>query len=324
MAILSARSLRHEADGTPVLRDFDLEVDTGEIFLLLGGPGAGKTVFLELAAAAYPPSGGTLLVAGLDVAERAGDVRRLVSLVPERTGLVSGLTVSEHLRLFGSLHGLGGQACRERARALRSELGLAGGARVKNGTLNAGTRQRLNLALSLIHRPRLLLLDEPLAGLDPASRREITELIATLPAAGITVILATRTSADVEPIGRRIGILAGGRLIAAGSLAALKQRLAHRSVVRIRTREPLRAEVIQGLVGDTGYALEPHVFEVRARPADRAGALLAHFAGRLDAAGLHIVQAEVREPDLASIYAQLTGERPASAAAAPPEHEPPT
>jgi ABC-2 type transport system ATP-binding protein len=308
MAILSASSLSHEFDGMPVLRDFDLEIESGDLFGLLGGPGTGKTTFLELVAAAYPPTGGTLLVAGLDIVEQPGDVRRLTSLAPRRIALAGHLTARENLLLFGNLHGLSGGALRQRANELLAALRLESRSRVPVRGLDEGARRCLNIAVSLVQQPRLALLDEPLAGLDPASASRLGELIASLPAAGITVLLATRAAAELEPLASRFGILSGGRLVAVGSHAALAQRLAHRSVVRIRTREPLRADLIEGLVGNVGYALEPHVFEVRVDPTDKAAALLSRFAGRLDAAGVHIVTAEIREPDLASIFAELAGQ----------------
>jgi ABC-2 type transport system ATP-binding protein len=307
MPIIDAHALVHEYGPVRALDGVDLEVDDGELLVFLGAAGSGKTTLLGVLSTALAPTGGSLTIAGLDPIARRRDIRRLVGMAPADAAFGAELTARENLELLGRLHGFGGRRLRQRVDELLILTGLEGEARLRARALRPGPRQRLNLAAALVHRPRLILLDEPTARCDHDSRHRLFDLISALEEPGTTILVATRRVEVAERLGHRIGILAAGRLVAAGTRDQLAARIGCGSVLRIRTREELRAGAVERLLGDHGYALEPHVVEVGAADSDHAGALLAEVAGRLARGGVHLRGAEVREPDLRTIFARLTG-----------------
>ena len=198
----------------------DLEVERGEVFGLLGPNGSGKTTTIRMLCGLMRPTSGTATVAGLDVTRDPEGVRRRIGYMSQRFGLYDDLTVGENLRFYSSVYGLAPAERRERASELLSELGL--GPRVDQlaGTLSGGWKQRLALACATAHRPEILFLDEPTAGVDPASRRLLWDWIYRLARAGTTILVTTHYMDEAERCGR-LAILSRGHLVALGTVAEI-------------------------------------------------------------------------------------------------------
>jgi ABC-2 type transport system ATP-binding protein len=194
---------------TRILDDVGLSLEEGELFGLIGHNGAGKTTTFKLVLGFLRPSAGRVLFAGrpLDAVARGH-----IGFLPESPYFYDYLTVEEALGFYANLYGIRGAACRARVAELLDQLHLAPKRRARLRTLSKGTLQRLGVAQAIVARPRLLILDEPMSGLDPAGRHHMRELIRSLQQDGTTVIFSSHILPDAEALCSRVGILAGGQL----------------------------------------------------------------------------------------------------------------
>ena len=219
---IEATGLEKSYNATHVVNGIDLRVGSGTVFALLGPNGAGKTTTVRILSTLTAPDGGTARVAGGDVVGDRAAVRRRISLTGQYAAVDGLQTGAENLRMIGRLQGLTARGARSRAAELldRFDLVQAGGRRV--ATYSGGMRRRLDLAASLMRRPRVLFLDEPTAGLDPRSRRALWSLVGSLVADGVTVFLTTQYLDEADALADRIAVLDRGRIVAEGSAAELK------------------------------------------------------------------------------------------------------
>ena len=215
-AAIATRGLRKVFGQAVALEGLDLVVRRGEVFGLLGPNGSGKTTTIRMLCGLLQPTSGSATVVGVDVVRQPELVRQRIGYMSQRFGLYEDLTVRENLAFYGGVYGLRGREARERTAALLAELGLDRRANQLAGTLSGGWKQRLALACATAHRPDLLFLDEPTAGVDPASRQRFWDHIASLSAVGTTILLTTHY---MDEAGRceRLAFLSQGRLIANGS-----------------------------------------------------------------------------------------------------------
>ena len=198
------------------------EVEQGEIFGYLGANGAGKSTTIRMLIGLLAPSGGRASVAGHDVATAPGRVKASIGYMSQKFSLYLDLPVEENLLFFGAAYGLEGQALRVRAAELLERVGLEAQHQATTGDLPGGQRQRLALACALLHRPGIVFLDEPTAGVDPVARRAFWDLIRDLARGGTTVFVTTHYLDEAENC-RRIGLMVDGRLVALDTPAALKR-----------------------------------------------------------------------------------------------------
>jgi ABC-2 type transport system ATP-binding protein len=193
----------------------DLVVQRGEIFGLLGANGSGKTTTIRMLTGLLPPTSGTATVAGIDVVTNPEAVRRRLGYMSQRFGLYDDLTVEENLRFYAGLYGLVGKEGAARMEEMIASLQFTARRRQLAGTLSGGWKQRLSLACATAHRPDVLLLDEPTAGVDPAARRHFWEVIRGLAVTGTTILVTTHYMDEAERC-ERLGMLWRGRLVAMG------------------------------------------------------------------------------------------------------------
>jgi ABC-2 type transport system ATP-binding protein len=201
------------------VRDLSLEVASGQVYGLLGPNGSGKSTTLKAILGLITPTRGNTEVFGLDSREVAS--RQVIGFLPENPYFYKYLTAEETLRFFGRLSGLDGTTLGQRIEELLDTVGLTAARDRRLGTYSKGMLQRIGLAQALIHQPRLLILDEPTAGVDPAGSRDICNLIRQLKTEGITVLLSSHLLAQAEDICDRVGILANGVLVREGLLQDL-------------------------------------------------------------------------------------------------------
>lgn len=215
-AAILTRELRKAFGPLVAVEGLNLEVRRGEIFGLLGPNGSGKTTAIRMLTGLLPPTSGEAWVVGFDVRRAPEQVRRRIGYMSQRFGLYHDLTVQENLQFYAGVYGLAGEERRERVMAQLEETGLADRSRQLAGTLSGGWKQRLALACATTHRPELLFLDEPTAGVDPLARRRFWEAIARNAASGTTVLVTTHYMDEAE-LCHRLGFLSRGHLIGLGT-----------------------------------------------------------------------------------------------------------
>jgi ABC-2 type transport system ATP-binding protein len=223
------KGLRKSFGPLVAVENLDLTVQRGEVFGLLGPNGSGKTTTIRILTGLLEPSGGTALVAGIDVVHSPELVRRRIGYMSQRFGLYDDLTVRENLTFYAGLYGLVGPQRNERIAAQLSEYKLESRAKQLAGTLSGGWKQRLALACATTHEPDLVFLDEPTAGVDPLSRRRFWELIGQRAAQGMTVLVTTHYMDEAERC-HRLAFLSRGHLIGLGTPAEITARFGLGSV----------------------------------------------------------------------------------------------
>lgn len=291
------------------------EVPRGEIFGYLGANGAGKSTTIRMLTGLLAPSAGAARVAGHDVARAPDAVKAAIGYMSQRFSLYLDLPVRENLLFFGGAYGLSGAALRARADEVLGLTGLGALARAVTGSLPGGVRQRLALGCAILHRPEVLFLDEPTAGVDPIARRAFWRLIRELSREGTTVFVTTHYLDEAEYC-RRIGLMVDGRLVALDTPAALKRRWVPGQVLLVRGRGLARAAgALRGRAGILG--VEPFGAGLHVRVDPAAGWQAARLAGALAEAGAVELQVEEGEASLEDVFLAVVGQPAAPAEAAP-------
>jgi ABC-2 type transport system ATP-binding protein len=221
---IRTQGLRKQFGDLVAVDRLDLAVHRGEIFGLLGANGSGKTTTIRMLTGLLEPTSGRAWVAGIDVVAEPETVRRRIGYMSQRYGLYDDLTAEENIRFYAGLYGLVGREGRARVEELIDTLSFAPRRRQLAGTLSGGWKQRLSLACATAHRPDVLFLDEPTAGVDPAARRHFWQVIRGLAADGTTILVTTHYMDEAERCGR-LAMLWQGRLVAMGSTGEITAQL---------------------------------------------------------------------------------------------------
>jgi len=308
---------------TVALDGVDLEVAEGTVLGLLGPNGAGKTTLVRVLATLLRPDAGRAEVFGLDVVSQAPDVRELIGLTGQFAAVDELLTGRENLRLFGRLFHLPRRTAATRADELLDRFGLAEAGDRPVKTYSGGMRRRLDLASSLITRPRILFLDEPTTGLDPRSRMAIWGIVRELVREGMTLLLTTQYLEEADQLADRIAVIDHGRVIAEGTGDELKDSVGS-SMVQLRLeravdRERARAALLAIGCEEPEHADQSEELVMAAR--DGAGTVAA-TARALDEAGIAVSDLSLRRPTLDDVFLELTGAH-VDVDGARPEHEAP-
>ncbi|MBD7956082.1 ATP-binding cassette domain-containing protein [Microbacterium sp. Sa4CUA7] len=222
---IDVRGLGKAFGSHTVLRGLDLRVRAGEVFALLGPNGSGKTTTINVLTTLVRPDAGEVVIAGVDVVRDPVEATRRISLTGQSAAVDDGLTGIENLVMLGRLSGLRTRAARARGHELLQRFDLVDAGARRVGTYSGGMRRRLDLALSFVVPPQVLILDEPTTGLDTRSRRELWEIIRSLADAGTTVFLTTQYLEEADQLADRIAVLDDGRIVATGTPAELKARV---------------------------------------------------------------------------------------------------
>lgn len=300
--IIEVEALSHSYGARQALQEVSFSVRRGEIFGLLGPNGGGKTTLFQALATLIVPSGGRARVFGKDVTQEAAEIRKRIGVVFQSQSLDRKLTVLENLSHQGHLYGLHGKSLRERSREVLARIGLSDRRDELVEHLSDGLRRRVELAKGLLHRPELLLLDEPSTGLDPVARRELWQQLEALRQKdGVTILLTTHLMDEAENCDR-LGILDRGRLVALDSPGALKARIGG-DVVSARSKDPERLrEQIQERFGGNPIIVDGTVRIERPRGHEFIAQLIEAFPGQIEAITLG-------KPTLEDVFIHETGHR---------------
>lgn len=238
--VVEVRDLSKHYGSVRAVDGVSFSVVAGEVFGLLGHNGAGKTTTIRMLTGRTLPTSGSGEVAGFDIVQQRAEIKPLINLVFEEQNLYERLTGRDNLQVFAELYGVS----RQRVDDLLAQLDLTGAANRRVKTYSTGMKQRLLIARSLINSPRVLFLDEPTRGLDPASARELRDLIRELSRGGTTVFLTTHYMDEAEELCHRVAFLAHGKIVALDSPQELKLRFGQRTAtVVLRSREQVRIDL---------------------------------------------------------------------------------
>ena len=303
-SIVAEGLVREFKKGPRAVDGIDLRVEPGEIYGFLGPNGAGKSTTVLMLTTLLPPTAGTARVAGFDVVREGPKVRATIGAALQEAALDALLTGRDHLKLQTMLQGLPKSERKGRVEELLARVGLTEAADRKVGGYSGGMKRRLDLALALVHRPRVLFLDEPTTGLDPQSRTALWEEVARLAGEeGVTVFLTTQYLEEADVLADRVGIIDHGRIVAEGRPVDLKAEIGRPSVHAIPRREEDRAR-IHALLGAYG---EPFGEDGDLAVRLREGIGLADVVRGIDAEGVELDDVELRAPTLDDVFLAKTG-----------------
>ena len=300
----------------------DLHVDPGEIYGFLGPNGAGKSTTVLMLTTLLPPTGGRATVGGYDIASEGGRVRGVIGAALQEAALDVHLTASEHMRLQTALQGVPKHERRQRGDELIERVGLADAADRKVGGYSGGMKRRLDLALALVHRPKILFLDEPTTGLDPQSRSSLWEEVERLAAdEQMTVFLTTQYLEEADRLAGRVGIIDRGKIVAEGTPAALKAEIGEPSVAATAADPADRDRLVEALgrFGDASAGAGGDG-EAWVRLAPGCGGLVS-VVRELDSAGVTVADLQLHEPSLDDVFLEKTGRKLEGAGEATGEHD---
>ncbi|HEY9665357.1 MAG TPA: ABC transporter ATP-binding protein [Coleofasciculaceae cyanobacterium] len=246
--MLTIEKLRKSYGKRQVLQDLTIHLKPGEIYGLLGPNGAGKTTTINILCNLLQPDSGTITINNQPLSEAT---KLLIGVAPQENLLYKTLSCEENLNFYARIYGLKTQQRKQQVQACLTAVNLADRAKSPVETLSGGMQRRLNIAVALVHQPKLVILDEPTTGLDIEARYEIWDLILRLKRQGMTVLLTTHLLDEAERLCQRIGILKQGRIAAEGSLPELRQRISAQEIVVVQTPEEERAIARAGELGFT-------------------------------------------------------------------------
>ncbi len=293
----------------PAVRGIDLSVSSGQFFGLLGPNGAGKSTTIGMLTTLVLPTGGRAWVAGLDVVADPVGVKRRIGVVTQNNTLDMQLTVAENLEFRSRFFGLSAREASRRAAQLLEVFGLADRRKALSTDLSGGQSKRLLIARALVHRPDVLFLDEPTAGLDPQTRVNLWDILRVLHAEGQTILLTTHYMEEAEALCERIAVMDQGRVLASGTVNELKESAGAETVITVRYEDT----VPDGVTAWAGLADRPGVSKVetegdyiRVFTREPEG-VLGELVTAGSAAGLTVRDATQLKPSLETVFLTLTG-----------------
>ena len=293
----------------PAVRGIDLNVPSGELFGLLGPNGAGKSTTIGMLTTLVLPTGGRAWVAGIDVVADPVGVKRRIGVVTQNNTLDMQLTVTENLEFRSRFFGLGPREATRRAEQLIDAFGLGDRRKAMATDLSGGQARRLLIARALVHRPEVLFLDEPTAGLDPQTRVNLWDILRVLHDQGQSILLTTHYMEEAEALCDRIAIVDHGKVLAEGTVDELKSDADAVTVVTVRFEQPVPAGFAEraGLWGRPGVTkVEAEGDQLRVFSSEPEG-LLGELLAVAAADGLHVRDASTLNPSLETVFLTLTG-----------------
>jgi ABC-2 type transport system ATP-binding protein len=305
-AIEAQGLVREYKGGVRAVNEVSLRVGTGEIYGFLGPNGAGKSTTVRMLATLLRPTAGTARVAGFDVVADAPKVRTKIGIALQDAAIDPWMTGRELLHLQAALHNFSRADGRARAQSLLEQVDIVDAADRRVGTYSGGMRRRLDLALSLVHEPSILFLDEPTTGLDPLSRQTVWDEVKRLNVQnGATIFLTTQYLEEADQLAGRVGIIDGGRIVAEGTPEALKAQIGA-STLAIELEDAGRVADARGVMGRFG-TLGDGTGVSQSVILTKGAETVAEVVRELDAAGVKVAGLELHKPTLDDVFLAKTG-----------------
>jgi ABC-2 type transport system ATP-binding protein len=304
--MLEVRNLVKRFGDKEAVRGVSFAVARGESFGLLGPNGAGKSTTIAMISGLLQPNSGEIVVAGLSAREHPLAIRKVMGIVPQDIALYPTLSARENLMFWGAMYGLAGRELAARVDEALEIVTLSDRQKERIETYSGGMKRRINIAASLLHRPALLIMDEPTVGIDPQSRNNILETVKQLNGQGMTVIYTSHYMEEVEYLCERLAIIDHGQLIAQGTLPDVRRLVGTDTTVRLKVNEPDDA-LVAAVAAVPGVGQARHddgaIIALIQDSAETLAPLLAAISG----AGKKLLGVEVQEPNLEAVFLHLTG-----------------
>ncbi len=304
--ILSAVGLQKRFGDVLAVAEVSFEIAPGETYGLLGPNGAGKTTSISMIAGLLEPDTGRITVDGTEVTTRSVEPKRAIGLVPQDLAIYPDLTARENLRFFGRLYGMDRRHLSRRVDEVLEVIGLADRADDRAKEYSGGMKRRLNIGIGLLHRPKLLILDEPTVGVDPQSRNAILESIEHLSDQGMAVLYTTHYMEEAERLCRRVGIIDQGRVMAEGTRRELVEMVGQKDRIRVNAVGALVAAAagLRTIPGIDQVTVGDGTMELLVGD---AGSVLAPVMAEMARAEVAVTAVTIDEPDLEAVFLHLTG-----------------
>jgi ABC-2 type transport system ATP-binding protein len=302
--VLVAEGLAKRFGDLVAVDGVSFSISEGETFGLLGPNGAGKTTSISMVAGLLERDAGSVEVAGEKISPSSTRGKDVIGLVPQDLAIYPDLTGTENLRFFGRLYGLDSAALANRVDEVLEVIGLRDRADDLTKEFSGGMKRRLNIGIGLLHRPRLLILDEPTVGVDPQSRNAILEAVESLSGEGMAVLYTTHYMEEAERLCDRVAIIDEGKIRAEGTRRELVSLVGEKDRVTITGDVTAARDAVIGVRGVSEVSPGEHQLDILA---EDAGAILPELLARVSAAGANITGVEVVEPNLEAVFLHLTG-----------------
>ncbi len=305
-AAIVTKDLSKAFDGLQAVKSLSFQVKAGEIFSLLGPNGAGKTTILRMLACLAQPGGGDAWIMGHSILSDPMAVKTSIGVVPQDIAVYEDLSATENLSFWGKMYGLRGEMLRQRVNEVLEITGLAERRKGLVGKFSGGMKRRLNLGIALLHRPQVVIMDEPTVGIDPQSRRAILEGIKELNRQGMTVLYTTHYMEEAQEISDHIAIMDLGRIIASGTHTELVKIVGERSRVELalNTEACRVVDAWRGIEGVSGLASKNGRLTLLADDSEIVLPRLFEAASR---SSVRITAVDIKEPNLEAVFLHLTG-----------------
>jgi ABC-2 type transport system ATP-binding protein len=306
--ILAVKNLVKKYGDFTAVNGISFDIQEGEIFSLLGPNGAGKTTTISMLSTLYVPTSGEAIIGGYSVTKEPMAVRNLIGVVPQELALYEDLTARENLVFWGQMYGLSGKSLKTRVDEVLEQIGLADKAKNRLKTYSGGMKRRVNIGVGLLHKPKLLFMDEPTVGIDPQSRRAILDSVKDLNKQGMTVLYTTHYMEEAAELSDRVGIIDHGELIALGTQAELTKQVGQMETLILHVGENDDPEQLAAAIRTLKMVrkadVTDHTVTVIVPEAEEA---LAPAVTKANELGIKIHSVDIREPNLEAVFLHLTG-----------------
>ena len=306
--ILEVKDLVKQYGDFTAVKGITFDIKEGEIFSLLGPNGAGKTTTISMLSTLYVPTSGDAIIGGHSISREPMAVKQVIGVVPQELALYDDLTARENLVFWGQMYGLSGKALNDRVDEVLEQIGLTEKAKNRVKTYSGGMKRRVNIEVGLLHKPRLLFMDEPTVGIDPQSRRAILDTVKDLNRQGMTVLYTTHYMEEAQELSDRVGIIDHGELIALGTQKELTQQVGETETLILHVGENDDSEALARSLNGVRDILEAsagdHEVSVVAHEAEE---VLAAVVTKANERGIRIRSIDIHEPNLEAVFLHLTG-----------------
>ncbi len=307
-SILEVKDLAKSYGDFTAVKGITFDIKEGEIFSLLGPNGAGKTTTISMLSTLYSPTSGDATIGGHSISKDPMEVKKVIGIVPQELALYEDLTAKENLVFWGQMYGLSGKALNSRVDEVLEQIGLVDKAKNRVKTYSGGMKRRVNIGVGLLHKPRLLFMDEPTVGIDPQSRRAILDTVKDLNQQGMTVLYTTHYMEEAAELSNRVGIIDHGELIALGTQKELTQQVGETETLILHIGENddsnALAESLKGLDDILETNATDHEVSIITHQAED---ILASVVSKANERGIKIRSIDIREPNLEAVFLHLTG-----------------
>lgn len=294
-------------EGVTAVKNVTFQIKKGEIFSLLGPNGAGKTTTISMLSGLLQPTGGEATIDGLSIKNELREVKQRIGVVPQEIALYDTISARENLQFWGRMYGLRGAELDGRITAVLNIAGLTDRADQKVETYSGGMKRRINIAVGLLHNPKLLFMDEPTVGIDPQSRRRILDTVKSLNEDGLTVIYTTHYMEEAEELSDRVGIIDHGELIAVGTQDELAQLVGEKDTIKIELNRPDNETLRQQLATVGGVLHVNGQGEQLIVQVNDAATVLPTILQKIAMQERTVRLLKVDEPNLEAVFLHLTG-----------------